>query len=795
MADDLEKKKKLITEINALYAKLGQQNPFGELKESVEDMRFLVDLHNELKEQIYDIDGGINEMIGSWKAIVDEAKTYSNSISSSKKSLSSLSSIASSLANHYKGINSLSEKQLESLKTKFKVEKESLSQLERSLSEQLDHGDLTNKQRQEAEVLLTTITGLLIEQESVLNITENTLNEVLKRHQDISKQLGFYPKVLGGIDKMLHRLGLPEMGINKALEETYKLGQEAEISGGKFNALGTFMNQLKTNIAGAFTKANLLQFAITELALALKTSDEGAGDMAKKMNLTYTEALRVRGELGTIASISGDAVLATKGLQESYVAVGQALGSNAMLNQQDLITMTKLTKQAGFTHDELMGIEKLSLVNGKTLEQNSQEILGGAKAYASRNKLILNEKQILREVNSASASLKLSLGGSAEQVAIAASKAKQFGLNLEQAEKIAQSLLNFESSIESELSAELLTGKNLNLEKARLLALNGDIAEASAEIAKQVGTSADFAKMNVIQQEALAKAAGMNRDELAQSLMDREALAKLSAVEGATAQEKFNNLVKQVGLEEAKKRLGEEGLANQFAQQSIQERFTQSVEKLKEIFIQLSEPILQIVSPIADMVGWLVSIPGLLKTIAAGFLVIKGIQAATYAIQLATTQQKMVQGSLDAREIMMGKTKIAQLVAQATAWALMNPVGAAIGAAAAVGIGALIYSSMKDGVIDPKKGPILSGDFGSVQLDPRDKAMYGADGKIKVGTNLAGTPTATTQDNSALIAEIRAMRNELNNRPVVVHSVVKTENNDVLARGTNSANRKSYSIQ
>jgi hypothetical protein len=73
--------------------------------------------------------------------------------------------------------------------------------------------------------------------------------------------------------------------------------------------------------------------------------------------------------------------------------------------------------------------------------------------------------------------------------------------------------------------------------------------------------------------------------------------------------------------------------------------------------------------------------------------------------------------------------------------------------------------------------------------------MYGADGKIKVGTNLAGTPTATTQDNSALIAEIRAMRNELNNRPVVVHSVVKTENNDVLARGTNSANRKSYSIQ
>jgi hypothetical protein len=47
----------------------------------------------------------------------------------------------------------------------------------------------------------------------------------------------------------------------------------------------------------------------------------------------------------------------------------------------------------------------------------------------------------------------------------------------------------------------------------------------------------------------------MTKDELAQSLMDREALAKLSAVEGATAQEKFNNLVKSVGLEKAKKQM------------------------------------------------------------------------------------------------------------------------------------------------------------------------------------------------------------------------------------------------
>ena len=135
-----------------------------------------------------------------------------------------------------------------------------------------------------------------------------------------------------------------------------------------------------------------------------------------------------------------------------------------------------------------------------------------------------------------------------------------------------------------------------------LAAVSSETAEAAAEVAKQVGTSKDFAKMNVIQQEALAKAAGMERDELAQSLMDKEAMAKMNGVEGANAKEKFDNLVKEVGMEKAKSQLGDEQLANQMEQQSVQERFNEAIEKLKEIFIQIAEPVLAIVSPLMDLV-------------------------------------------------------------------------------------------------------------------------------------------------------------------------------------------------
>ena len=56
--------------------------------------------------------------------------------------------------------------------------------------------------------------------------------------------------------------------------------------------------------------------------------------MAKKMNLTYGEALNTRRELGNMAAMSGDVALNTKNLQESYMAVGAALGTNAMLNKK-----------------------------------------------------------------------------------------------------------------------------------------------------------------------------------------------------------------------------------------------------------------------------------------------------------------------------------------------------------------------------------------------------------------------------------------------------------------------------
>jgi hypothetical protein len=745
-----------ISKLNAAEAAFYQNklNTLNSVNTSVEEyQRLLRDVNTEYDDMSKNLDY-VNK---SFKDSVNELKNQKEHINEYTKSLRKISSIAGQLLEIRKGETVYDKKKMGSMEDEVKRKLRILETSKQLFTQGTYQHDQLLEQIADTDSILQNMRGI---------------HDVSEK---INKQLGFLPKLAGGIDKALNRLGVPNLGIQDAINETHKLGQamEAAGDGDKFKAMPTFLSQMKGNIGSIVSLSNILSLSVIALASSLIKADKGAGELAKNMNLTYIEANKARGELGSIATNSMDAALNVRALQESLMFIGNQLGSNAKINEADLKIFTKLREQAGFTNEELFGIQQLSLVNGKSLEKNSKEILGGAKAYASRNKLMLNEKQILRDVSNASASLKLTLGGSAENVAIAAAKARQFGINLQQAESISQSLLNFESSIESELSAELLTGKNLNLERARGLALNGQTADAAAEIAKQVGTSADFAKMNVIQQEAIAKAAGMTKDELATSLMNREALSKLSGKEGEDAQTRFNNLVKEVGLTEAKKRLGDEGLANQFAQQSISERMNQSLEKLQDIFVQLAEPVLAIVSPFVDLLtNILPGVTGAITSLLAPVTWLGDLISSigTGFAWIGEKINKLIPNLGIMGKIMKAIASVAIITAAYKAFASLAtipvvgvPLGiAAAAATTAAGFGLL--SSMKDGEIDYDKGPTVSGEFGTVQLDKNDTGFFNK-GKIKAGTDLLGTNKSSSGGGSdqALINEMRQLISEMRN--------------------------------
>jgi len=80
--------------------------------------------------------------------------------------------------------------------------------------------------------------------------------------------------------------------------------------------------------------------------------------------------------------------------------------------------------------------------------------------------------------------------------------------------KVSDGILDFQSSIENELKASLLIGRQLNLNEARRLAMAGDMAGLQEEILRQVGSEEELQRMNAIQRKSLAGALGVTVQEL-----------------------------------------------------------------------------------------------------------------------------------------------------------------------------------------------------------------------------------------------------------------------------------------
>ena len=438
---------------------------------------------------------------------------------------------------------------------------------------------------------------------SQFSIQEDTLNTLTKENTERQKQKSLFT-ILGEGGKNL-------------VDKLDKSGTASKLLGG--------------NLKDTVTTTRLMEGAVGLIIDSFLALDTQTAKVAESLGISYHEAQGMNREFSQIAQNSNNIFVTTAGVANSQMELSKILGTNAMFTEEMLITQTALTHQLGLSAETSGEIAKLGLLTGKTSKEIAANVLGQSVAMNAANGTALTEQQILKDVANLSSSIQLSMANNPIELAKAVQTAKQFGMELSKVDGIANSLMNFEQSIGAELEAELLLGKDINLEKARQAALNNDLATVAEEIAKQAGSAAEFTAMNRIQQEALAKAVGMSKDDLAKSLQDREVLAALGAKEG-TALEAYNALKKKGLSDEAiATQLGDKNLANSLHQESIQARFAASLNKVKEIFVQIADLMLPIIEPIADGIGYMAS----LVSKSMGFLkVLGGIYAISKSMSV-----------------------------------------------------------------------------------------------------------------------------------------------------------------
>jgi len=126
----------------------------------------------------------------------------------------------------------------------------------------------------------------------------------------------------------------------------------------------------------------------------------------------------------------------------------------------------------------------------------------------------VNTAKVIQEMSGAAENFaKFSMDG-AEGFAKAAVEAAKVGASLNGILSAADGLLKLESSISAQFEAQVLTGKQINLERARQLALDGDIAGLTTEIQSVVGQVGDIQSLNVIQRQSVADAIGISVQDL-----------------------------------------------------------------------------------------------------------------------------------------------------------------------------------------------------------------------------------------------------------------------------------------
>ena len=399
-------------------------------------------------------------------------------------------------------------------------------------------------------------------QKLVKGINKDSLDQVKnlksqgKEAAVVEGKLGVMGKALKGMSKM----PIIGKGASKALDA---MKQKAADGGSKLAVMGAGAKSMATGILGMFGGiGGILKFVLDSIFEVANISR----DLQRNMQMSTQEATAYTKELKEHARLTEDRLDSMKDLAAVNQQLNDYRGTAVKMDMDQLTRANALIKTNALTVQQAGEVSKYANIQGKSFEEVYDSQVKGANAMMVQEKISFNMKGIFKDMSNVTNTIKAQLGANPELISAAVVKAKSLGMELNKVAAAGEQLLNFEQSIGAELEAELLTGKQLNLEKARLAALTGDYQTLMQEINNNVGDFGEYTKMNVLQQGALAKAVGMTRDELSGVLMAEadldalreEALAKddiktAKALEAMSVQDEFNNMVfqlKQMFVEE-----------------------------------------------------------------------------------------------------------------------------------------------------------------------------------------------------------------------------------------------------
>ena len=254
----------------------------------------------------------------------------------------------------------------------------------------------------------------------------------------------------------------------------------------------------------ALFAAGLLVVGAALVKLATKVRD-----LSRELNVSFVTAGKLNMEL-TKAQVQ----LTGTGLEAQEIAkeLIDTFGTLENVTARNIREVGQLATRFGAATKDIIQVQKdLSDLFGMTADQ-SEVIIRNIGRLADASGVAAG--QVIADIASSSEKFAEFASDGAMGFAQAAIEARKVGTNLESILSAADKVLGFEESISAQFEAQVLTGKQISLEKARQLALDDDIAGFTREVQNIIGGLGDIQSLNVIQRRSIADAIGISVRDL-----------------------------------------------------------------------------------------------------------------------------------------------------------------------------------------------------------------------------------------------------------------------------------------
>ena len=336
------------------------------------------------------------------------------------------------------------------------------------------------------------------------------INKMLGATQDlakISKTITEEGKLQEGISKDKVKTLLDELEASEEIRDAIMATAPGvfRIASGAKAGLDNFKLMAKSTL-GIVAIAGLAVKAFTEFQKAVT-------DTRKELGVSFTQSVGIVAQNKLLEQRAKAFGLELEDIKSAQAAIRQDLGASVQESINLSLNFARTAAATGQTAEELTStlsiMESISSASRDVLLNQIQTNAAIIGASGVSPALVMKDLAENAEFFASFAK------DGTSNILNASIAARKLGLELGTVSGIAESLLDFESSIEKQLEASLLVGRQINFDKARQLAFVGDLEGVQREIVKQVGTEAECNEMNFLARQKLAEAAGTSVENLA----------------------------------------------------------------------------------------------------------------------------------------------------------------------------------------------------------------------------------------------------------------------------------------